>query len=268
MIYERIEPSAPLTRFIESFWIIDSQGNRDESIQKIIPDGYPEIIFHYSNAYEIKLRDSWERQSSRLLAGQIKKHFFLKNTGVSGMVGIKLMPAAPSLLFDVDMSQTTNEVLDMTTLENTFLSPLLKLSPTLEDKDDFIKDAESILLSLSDKLETEPTTIELGVSSLLKSNGLLSIAALCNSLNVSERQLERLFSKHIGLSPKFYSRIIRLGHVFQLMQAKDNSWSDLVYQSGFYDQSHFIKNFKEFTGEDPSSYGFDQKNMANFHLRK
>ena len=91
---------------------------------------------------------------------------------------------------------------------------------------------------------------------------------VCDVSGKNERQIERLFSKYIGLSPKFYSRIIRFSHIFELMRSKDNSWGDLVYKSGFYDQSHFIKNFKEFTGEDPSSYGFEEKNMANFHLKK
>mgnify|MGYP001801732866 CR=1 FL=1 len=93
------------------------------------------------------------------------------------------------------------------------------------------------------------------------------MASLCDQVASSQRKLERQFKSHVGLSPKFYARIIRLGHIFELMQQGDQSWSDLVYHSGFYDQSHFIKNFKEFTGEDPSSYGFEAENMANFHLR-
>ncbi len=50
------------------------------------------------------------------------------------------------------------------------------------------------------------------------------------------------------------------------MEEKDASWVDLTYKSGFYDQSHFIKDFREFTGENPTNYLFDEQNMANFFM--
>ena len=53
----------------------------------------------------------------------------------------------------------------------------------------------------------------------------------------------------------------------QIKQGKE-PWLDITYDSGYYDQAHFIKNFKEFTGESPSAYGFEEKNMANFFLFK
>jgi AraC-like DNA-binding protein len=52
------------------------------------------------------------------------------------------------------------------------------------------------------------------------------------------------------------------------MQRKDNAWVDVALNSGYFDQSHFIRNFKAFTGESPAQYGFDKKNLANFFLRK
>jgi AraC-like DNA-binding protein len=48
----------------------------------------------------------------------------------------------------------------------------------------------------------------------------------------------------------------------------DPSWMDLTYEAGFADQSHFIRNFKSFTGEDPTGYSFGEKNMANFFMQK
>ena len=97
---------------------------------------------------------------------------------------------------------------------------------------------------------------------------MVTVAVMATAAGVSERQLERLFKKYIGLSPKYYARIIRFNYIFKLIHLKNTSWAEVVYQSGFYDQSHFIRNFKAFTGEDPSSYYFEEKNMANFFLNK
>jgi AraC-like DNA-binding protein len=101
-----------------------------------------------------------------------------------------------------------------------------------------------------------------------ESRGMNSVSDLANELKISERQLERIFKQYVGLSPKFYSRIIRFSTIFQLKEQGDPNWIDLTYESGFADQSHFIRNFKAFTGEDPSSYSFGDQNMANFFMKK
>ena len=96
---------------------------------------------------------------------------------------------------------------------------------------------------------------------------MLTIGELLVQIPIQERTLERYFESHIGVSPKFYSRIIRLGYIFKLAKDKPKNWAQVAYQAGFFDQTHFIKNFQEFTGEDPSTYGFDHENMANFFLK-
>lgn len=265
MIYDRISPSTQLSQYIVSFWVIDSESNTDPQRQKIIPDGNPELIFHYGDPYNINISGTWETQGNWLLAGQIRNHFYLENTGKSGMIGIKLMPAALTKLFGLDMSTYTDKVVDLKP-ELPELSALPE--PSLENKGQFIQAIESIISKQLLDINNEKTSLEMAVEELQKNHGSISISSLIKEVGISERQLERQFSKNIGLSPKFYARVLRLGYIFSLMQSHNNSWGDLVYQSGFYDQSHFIKNFKEFTGEDPSAYGFNEKNMANFHLKK
>ena len=77
MFFKRIAPDPELEDFIECFWIIE---NKDPAPmrQKIIPDGFTEIIFHFKDPYRIKLGKQWQLQSKNLLAGQISKYFLLK----------------------------------------------------------------------------------------------------------------------------------------------------------------------------------------------
>ncbi|MBO3697426.1 helix-turn-helix domain-containing protein [Roseivirga sp. E12] len=266
MIYEHIAPSLSLSRFIKSYWLIDSEGDATQHRQKIIPDGYPELIFHYGDPYRINIDGEWYTQESELTAGQIRKHFFLENTGKSGMIGIKLMPTSLTQLFGIDMSLFKDNVKPISTLDIDLTQHLPKAS--LEGKDLFINSFEDIVKNQLSNVSKEQSAVEVAVLETLNTKGGISISKLCQEIGISERHLERQFSKYVGLSPKFYARIVRFAHIFELMQNQDNSWSDLVYASGFYDQSHFIKNFKEFTGEDPSAYGFNEKNMANFHLNQ
>lgn len=267
MIYHRQLPTEALRHLINCYWHIDSEGVEVIETQKIVPDGYPEIILHYGDSYEINNSGEWTPQSRYLLAGQLKHHFFLRNTGVSGMIGIKLQPAALTFLLGVDQSVLTGKVIELPNDITQFLSPIIPLLKPGLDVIEVCNELDGAFLKQAPQ-ETNTKDIEEALALIIERKGNIGVNELTQTVNCSERKLERLFKRFVGLSPKFYARIIRLSYIFELMQEGDKSWSDLVYDSGFYDQSHFIKNFKEFTGEDPSSYGFDERNMANFHLRK
>ena len=93
MQFTRIIPRKELINLIDCFWIVEND-DPTPLLQKIIPDGFPEIIFHFGDPYSIKLREQWEHQSKSLLAGQITSYFHLQNTGRSSILGIKCKPAA------------------------------------------------------------------------------------------------------------------------------------------------------------------------------
>jgi len=266
MQFTRISPREELNNLIECYWTVESD-DPAPLLQKIIPDGFPEMIFHFGDAYTIKLRQQWELQPKNLLAGQITSHFHLQNTGRSSILGIKFKPAALTHLFDISMHELTNRVVE---LNSTLPGKLDALENTLRLAVSHLHRIEIIqeyLTKIYPKGLTE-TPIEKAIATIFSTKGMISVGEICDSAMTSERQLERLFKKYIGLSPKFYARIIRFSHIFQVVQEKEMSGSALGLESGFYDQSHFIKNFKAFTGEDPSRYFFDQPNLANFFLKK
>jgi len=266
MFYERISPSPALNDLIECYWVIEDESEEIHQ-QKIIPDGFPEIIFHYGDPYKINISGKWNIQSRALLAGQIKNHFFLENTGATGMIGIKLKPYTLTELFFLEMDEYTDSVVDLNVILKEEFGELSEKMISESPFSNKIDAANSFFEKLIPEVETSQKIRE-SVNLILRSNASISVAEIAKSVNVSERQLERLFKKYVGLSPKFYSRIIRFSYIFEFVQQENAQWSEVAQLTGFYDQSHFIKNFKEFTGEDPSNYFFNELNMANFFLNK
>ncbi len=265
MISEWKAPSHELRQVVECYWLIAF--NEPSHIQKIIPDGFPELIFHYKDDYLINLHGEWEVQSKSLVAGQIRKHFFLRNSGEAGMFGIKLKPTALKHLFGLSMRQFTDKVVDLREINNARLNGL---ESAVRKNDEFVKivaETENYLMSLGvDQIRLHHS--DAAIDRIHQFMGNVDVGDICKSTGIGERQLERSFQEYVGLPPKFYARVVRFSNIFKLVQSKDPSWSDLVYNTGFYDQSHFIRNFKAFTGEDPSSYLFEEPTMANFFLRK
>ena len=71
----------------------------------------------------------------------------------------------------------------------------------------------------------------------------------------SQKHLIHLFKKYIGLTPKWYQRILRFNDLLKQIQNKENiAWADIAYRCGYTDQSHFIKEFKHFSGFNPREF--------------
>lgn len=267
MLFKRILPAPDLRPFVESYWIVQDEDTTPVQ-QKIIPDGFPEVIFHFGDTYRINISGEWTAQSRSLLAGQIKKHFFLENTGRSDMIGIKFQPAAISRLFHASMDAFTDRVADLEEALGEVAVPWKVIAFSAEASEKKVEALEHFIREAVKQVKTETPLVDGSLSEIFSSHGMCSVSDLAQKAGVSERYLEQQFKKQVGLSPKFYARIIRFSRIFQLVQEENPVWSDLVYGAGFYDQSHFIRNFKSFTGEDPSRYGFTKKDLANFFMKK
>ncbi len=83
---------------------------------------------------------------------------------------------------------------------------------------------------------------------------MLSIRQLSDHLCISPRQLCRRFTEKVGVTPKRFARIKRFNYISYCMITEGDKWADLVYQGGYYDQSHFIKDICEFSGKNPSAF--------------
>lgn len=266
MQFSRIDPSKALRDLVECYWIVEHD-DPATVIQKIIPDGFTEIIFHFGDSYEINLDDRWVLQPRNLLAGQISRYFHLRNTGTSGILGIKFRPAALTHLFNISMRDLTDRVVDVRDWIPDHASHWENALHSVTDYRERIALLETSLVALHIR-DVLQQPIEKALDSIFRTKGSITVGDMCHEAGVQERQLERLFRKYIGLSPKFFARVIRFSTIFQVVNEKEWNGSALGLESGFYDQSHFIRNFKAFTGEDPSRYFFDEKSLANFFLKK
>jgi AraC-like DNA-binding protein len=111
---------------------------------------------------------------------------------------------------------------------------------------------DQFLISKSEKLK-QRLPIDPAMLILLKGGGLIPIERLAYQSCLSNRQFERVFKNRIGLSPKFFSRLVRFSRTWVIKETQpDINWRQLALQCGYYDQMHFIRDFKEFSGANPS----------------
>lgn len=92
----------------------------------------------------------------------------------------------------------------------------------------------------------------------------LSVRKLASESGISISSIERYIKKYIGITPKVLFRILRYNEIWNaLNDPKYTSWSDIVYEHGYFDQAHFIKEFKKFTGKSPSAYVMERNSTLD-----
>lgn len=90
------------------------------------------------------------------------------------------------------------------------------------------------------------------IQKLMQSGGLLTIEQAASVSCLSLRQFERLSHQRIGLPPKFFARLVRFSRAYRLRETNEAiSWTKIAYHTGYFDQMHLIRDFKEFAGANP-----------------
>lgn len=257
MNYVTIEPPPDLARYVRYFWVLEGIVHPGSTyVHRTMADGCAELLFHYRGIFdEIRPGDKKERSVSSGLAGQSRTFSRFSISENFGIFGVYLYPHAVPALFPVSSAGISNRLVDLKTLlaaEENGLEEKMMLA-----SDNFIRVGlithflKNRLLRTTRQL---PAGIPETISYIIQRKGMINIEDLASRNFLSSRQFERNFKELTGFSPKLYSRIIRFQSVLEQYHLKGKSMTDIAYEAGYYDQSHFIRDFKEFSGHNPGEY--------------
>lgn len=255
--YKEVMPCDALKPYVQHYWIMETANPaRIGEAQKVLPYGHPEIGFIYGDDY----RFHQEGQTPALLpksfvAGPFYQHFWIEPVGVTGVIGIRFTPTGLHELFQAPMQNLTNRIIDFVQLEGSesaaFAASVIAATPN----DRRLEVIEGYLLGKLARRKERMGIMQQTVKLIMKETGNVSMGEISEQANISPRQLERKFKEQVGLSPKVFSRVVRINHALRLLKLnKGYNWQDIIYLCGYYDQAHFIKDFKDLTGECPKDY--------------
>jgi AraC-like DNA-binding protein len=262
MNYSTFIPNANLQHVIECYWSVD--GNDTEQ-QKIIPDGFPEIIFHFGDRYElIDENGVASLQEKMLVSGQISRPILLRATGSSNVFGIKFKPAGIWRLLGFDMSKIKDRVIPLADVYNPALQWYNVLARSI--KEQRVKIAGELLLA--ELKSSNGDDVSLIIKTIEERKGNVSIEEICERHRLSPRKLQRMFQQQVGITAKQYSRIVRFRTVYALLQKPSLTKTDSLYLSGYFDQPHFNREFREFTNENPEKWFADNNAFSNLFMNR
>ncbi|OQP41849.1 hypothetical protein A4H97_34200 [Niastella yeongjuensis] len=257
MNYRIILPPENLKPFVRYFWVLENNVAADSAITfSPLADGCPGIMYQQPDKGTFSLEEDNKQLASIFLYGQTIQPVKMVLTGKVSTVGICLQPHALQSVFGIDAHELTGTCIDLALIQHKkerVLQEKLLAATSIEKQINLI--SASLLQSVEAHREKQDALTGFAISAIMQGKGAVSFAELQQQLQLSERTLERRFKQSIGVSAKLFARICRFQE--SLSQLRKNNYqklSDIAYENGYSDQSHFIRTFKEFTGVSPFDY--------------
>lgn len=262
-----------LKGYIEKFWVFESTGRvPTDDMKLIVPNGMVKLVIPYCNGLSGR-RDGYCRLSKTnqlTLIGVSDTPFFVdaEEDAPSGTIGVEFSPLGAYRFFRLKLSELknqiflTNEVLNKKVRE---IEERISVADLVEDK---IQLLQGFLLKQFNQTETDQI-FEYCVRKIKNTNGRITIKELEKSTGYSSRWLNMKFEEKIGISPKNVCAILRFQFLYQtLINNPDQLFGNKLYYDIYHDQSHFIKEFKRFTGMPPSKFDNQINNFGKIFYRQ
>ncbi len=266
MRYQIIAPPKPLENIVRSFWILEGTASQQVPMPyRLFADACPNLVFNYHNQFSrLEKGKAVGAFPVAMLHGQTNGYQDMEVTGRFGMVGVYLYPSSLPLLFGLPAIEVTNHIVDVQTLLGKEGEELeYKILMSNSDWKRIALITNFFMAKLREHSNNE-ASVQFCVDQILQTRGSVRVEHMAETVNLSRRQLERKFVVSSGLSPKLFSRITRFRHVIRLSNLQTiKSLSALAYEAGYSDQSHFIREFKEFSGYTPKTYFKTLSNSAD-----
>ncbi len=264
MISRYYSPSPPHRANIEcyAYYSIDEDEIPCDGI-RCVPTGCPALVFNGADEFYVynETYPDGIRQHGNLIVGQQQRYYTMVPAGRFHHVSVLFTPVGLYNLFGIHIDCLVNNAAPL----DAFIPSLAQQTHSIFHTPKTVHNPQSCIACFEDLLSVHcrysqdgtGALINRAVKDIVSTKGIISVGILARNASMSIRNFRRIFLKVVGLSPKAYIRLIRMQHILRQLKHSDFSmqqWCRIALDFGFYDQTHFIKEFKRFCGMSPGAY--------------
>ncbi|MEL6254310.1 MAG: helix-turn-helix domain-containing protein [Bacteroidota bacterium] len=257
-----LPPISPLRHILKSVWVVDY--GKIGGQERMIPFGCMDMV--YVERGELFYKNGSLKSFSQqdiFLTGQVSKPYdFIYGPNVC-IIGFGFYPHTAHLFTKVASHQLTNSINQLSDLfDKKYSWGKLHTPMSLEEKAALLQ--QFILEKIEKNRISEPKQEYLRylLKGIFQSEGAFNLSKAQTELNISPRYIQRLFKEYIGINPLLYARIVRFLNAIDKYEPSKDCLTGLALDCGYYDQSHFIRDFKAFTGLTPRQYFYQPPNLT------
>ncbi len=268
MIHKLRFPELPLSQFVENFWLVEGF-SADYTREKILPDGAIELIIDLDtepkSIFDDEASDRCRTVKKAWISGERTGYIVIGAHRNQSMVGIRFRPGGAYPFFRFPISELSESVTELDLIWGGLVDEIRDQLLSIESHDEKLATLEAFLLARAQRSLEANRLIAFAVHQLQYSPQFLAIRDLANTIGITQKHLISQFEKVVGLRPKSFARVCKFQKVVNLIEQQDAiEWSAIANDCGYYDQAHFIKEFQNFSGLNPSTYLMQRGEYVNF----
>ncbi|WP_020616472.1 helix-turn-helix domain-containing protein [Paenibacillus daejeonensis] len=246
----RFEPGPELLPFVEHYWFIRY------TIDPQTP--FSQTVLSYPNVHLAFEAEQGEQRA--LVYGVPLRPFVRQLSGTGYVLGVKFRAGGFYPFWKQDVNQLTGLTVQATGIFGADVEEWKGRILSAEDEAAMAEQAEQMLLTLLPVQDEQATLAGQITIEAMNDRSLTSVEQMSERYELSVRQLQRLFRRYVGVSPKWVIKRFRLQEAAErLEQDSSVSWAELAVMLGYSDQAHFIKDFKAVVGQSPAAYSKSAK---------
>ena len=249
-------PPAPLNTYIKCIWYCDDPPPYQR--MKMLPMPSLHLMINFGDPFKVyktnqagpfaSCTESWS-------VGLWNTHHIMDWPSDMQILNVSFKPGGAYPFLRLPLSELHNDMVSLDAIWGHLAAELrerLYSASTVQARFYLL---ERLLLARLRETPHGLDAIHHAVDEIARNNGILSIPALSDEMGISQKHLITQFKRLVGGTPKEIARIYRFKHILYSIDPTESMlWTRVAYQFGYYDQSHFNKDFEVFTGHNPTTY--------------
>lgn len=267
MLFREHQPALCLKPYVRYYWTLQLDlPPASHSSMRLLAEGF-EFTFNMADTIEIINCDSRVKHiSASGITGPMSRPMRVRTTGAVNLFGICFHPGGGYPFFKYPAHEMVDQYPDADDLwgakGRAFVDHIHNDCGTTQAR---IEAVNAYLTRCLKSNIREDVVTQKAIETIESCKGRITVEQLARQLGLSSRHLTRKFKEQIGMSPKHLCRNIRFKQVYKRIEAASHyNWADVALAFGYYDQSHFINEFKYFTGKSPETYFLSSPNGPDF----
>lgn len=244
-----LKPADKISEYVQEILVLENHWAMTPFVLPLFANGTPTLLFQTAKG-QIKNSSNY-----LTLFGQTVFPDTLTVNGNFTLIAYFLKPHSLISLFEISAQELTDNPIDLNLLSHgktaNIQEQLLNATSTIQ----MLALLDDYLYSLTTKNKSDSCLIKYATTKIIQNPGSKILREVQNELSVTERTFQRMFERNVGVSPNQFRRICQFNNAFQqLNRERTKSLTDITFDNGYADQSHFIRAFREFTNSTPTEY--------------
>ncbi len=250
-------PSPPLSRYVECLWYAARYAS-SHALEKLLPTGSVDLVIRLNEERIRIFDDTCQRRfefDHAVIHGAHSKPCVIETKQQSAVIGVHFRPGGAAAFFAEPLGELTNLAVAAEDLWGPQLRGLREQLLEARSPAAMFDLLETAMLRRLNHPILERQVIGRAVDQFIASPSAVRVRKIREATGYSPKRFIRLFENYVGLTPKVFCRVRRFQAVLeQIVAQRAVDWAHVALDCGYFDQSHLIRDFREFSGICPSQY--------------